>query len=85
MSAYTLDSLIETLTEIRDSGTPGDTRLLIAYQPSWPLRANVENVRVLTDDDGYDHSDQTAVWIAASSSVGYDDDPYAPHAAWDED
>jgi hypothetical protein len=76
----TLGQLIDELTEVmRDNENGSELPVRIAYQPNYPLRATVECVALNEDDD----SDGQTVWIAASSTVGHDENPYAPASAWE--
>ena len=72
----TVDDLLGVLTEVSDAGY-GDCKVRIAYQPSWPLRARVENVTAIEDEEG-----GMVIWLAANESV-YGEDPYAPREAWE--
>jgi hypothetical protein len=69
-----------------------DADVRIAYQPSWPLAAEVANVtsseeaELLSDDEAMEVAapdPPNVVWIAATSGVGrHDENPYAPSGAW---
>jgi hypothetical protein len=50
----------------------------VAYQPSYPLAAEIAAVTDLVES-----SEEGFVWIATSSGVGYSESPYAPRDAWD--
>jgi hypothetical protein len=85
-----ISQLIDRLTEAMENN--GDRDVLLAYQPNWPLAAGVSNVYDPAEDDnradeeGDEHAlsdrDSDVLWIAASTSVEYDQNPYAPRAAW---
>jgi len=86
-----ISELIDHLTTALEDN--GDREVLIAYQPNWPLAAGVANVYDPADDDDdrdEDDPDESApsdrdasvLWIAASTNAGYDQNPYAPRAAW---
>ena len=76
----TLNELIERLEEYRDAG---DVEVRIASQPSYPLAADVGAVTIVRN--GQEMGRKGAVlWIAASGSVGYGEDPYAPKHAWND-
>lgn len=86
-----ISTLIDRLTEAMENN--GDRDVLVAYQPNWPLAAGVANVYDPADDDDRDEDDDpddaeisdrdsSVLWIAASTSVEYDQNPYAPRAAW---
>lgn len=80
----TLSELIEQLTMIAEQHPDHDPEVRIAYQPRWPLRASVANVRSLTDDEDED-AKPPVVWLAASNAAPWDESPYAPKSAWDEE
>jgi hypothetical protein len=79
-----LDTLIEQLTEIRDSHDADSIDIRIAYQPNWPLKATLHTVAhdrdraEEEDEDGYSQ----VVWLVAGD-VPYDENPYAHRALWD--
>lgn len=109
----TLSELIDQLTALQEAHEGQDPEVRIAYQPSWPLRAKIANVRALTGDDAPDEEelelarelvaagDEEAegfaaaqamledhppvVWLAASDAAPWDESPYAPRSAWDEE
>ncbi len=74
----TLSELIVHLTDLAET-TEDDPQVRIAYQPSWPLRASLSNVTVASDDSGNEF-----LWLAASTSAPYDENPYAPGNVWDD-
>jgi hypothetical protein len=79
----TVGELVEHLEEIRDR-VGADAPVRIAFQPEYPLRASVANVTAhVADDEGLEV--EPLVWIAATASVGYSENPYAPRSAWEED
>lgn len=53
----TLSELIDQLTAIQEAHEGQDPEVRIAYQPSWPLRAKIANVRALTGDDAPDEEE----------------------------
>lgn len=85
-----ISQLIDHLTEAMENN--GDREVLLAYQPNWPLAADISNVYDPAEDDnradeeGDEHAlsdrDSDVLWIAATTGVGYGDNPYAPRAAW---
>lgn len=84
-----ISELIEQLQAVLED--EGDLDVRIAMQPSWPLAANVAAVVTdkaarANDEDAMpnDEDARNVVWIAASSSVGYSENPYAPRGAWAE-
>lgn len=109
----TLSELIDQLTALQEAHEGQDPEVRIAYQPSWPLRAKIANVRALTGDDAPDEEelelarelvaagDEEAegfaaaqamledhppvVWLAASDAAPWDESPYAPRDAWEEE
>lgn len=109
----TLSELIDQLTALQEAHEGQDPEVRIAYQPSWPLRAKIANVRALTGDDAPDEEelelarelvaagDEEAdgfaaaqamledhppvVWLAASDAAPWNESPYAPRSAWDEE
>lgn len=109
----TLSELIDQLMALQEAHEGQDPEVRIAYQPSWPLRAKIANVRALTGDDAPDEEeleyarelvaagDEEAegfaaaqamledhppvIWLAASHSAPWDESPYAPKSAWDEE
>ena len=109
----TLSELIDQLTALQEAHEGQDPEVRIAYQPSWPLRAKIANVRALTGDDAPDEEelelarelvatgDEEAdgfaaaqamledhppvVWLAASDAAPWDESPYAPRSAWNEE
>ena len=109
----TLSELIDQLTALQEAHEGQDPEVRIAYQPSWPLRAKIANVRALTGDDAPDEEelelarelvaagDEEAegfaaaqamledhppvVWLAASDAAPWNESPYAPREAWEEE
>lgn len=109
----TLSELIDQLTAIQEAHEGQDPEVRIAYQPSWPLRAKIANVRALTGDDAPDEEelelarelvaagDEEAegfaaaqamledhppvIWLAADGSAPWNESPYAPRDAWEEE
>lgn len=109
----TLSELIDQLTALQEAHEGQDPEVRIAYQPSWPLRAKIANVRALTGDDAPDEEelelarelvvagDEEAdgfaaaqamledhppvVWLAASNAAPWNESPYAPRDAWEEE
>ena len=66
----TLDELIHELTNLSEEGF-GDSRVRLAFQPSWPLRMEVGRVHAMhQDDDGEQEED------------GYED---TPPPGWEAD
>lgn len=109
----TLSELIDQLTALQEAHEGQDPQVRIAYQPSWPLRSTIANVRALTGDDAPSEEEMEmarelvaagdeeaegfaaaqamledhppVVWLAASHSAPWDESPYAPKSAWDEE
>ena len=109
----TLSELIDQLTVLQEAHEGQDPEVRIAYQPSWPLRARIANVRALAGDDAPDEEelklarelvaagDEEAdgfaaaqamledhppvVWLAASDAAPWNESPYAPRDAWEEE
>ena len=71
-----------------------DAEVRVALQPSWPLRASVQNVicseelRNLDGEGGPLDPDadleEAFVWIAVDQVSSSSENPYAPRAAWSE-
>jgi hypothetical protein len=69
-----------------------DAEIRVAFQPSWPLRARVQNViasdEVVDEDDededpaAADQRGENIVWIAVDQVSQYDENPYAPKTVW---
>lgn len=91
----TVADLIEELQNF-DPESP----VFVAFQPSWPLAAEIANITEVSPDDedeDWDEEQQewvpvneqpdvpNVVWIALTSGVRGDMSPYAPKAAWGED
>ena len=53
----TLSELIDQLTALQEAHEGQDPEVRIAYQPSWPLRAKIANVRALAGDDAPDEEE----------------------------
>lgn len=109
----TLSELIDQLTALQEAYEGQDPEVRIAYQPSWPLRAKIANVRAIAGDDtpseeemelarelvaaGDEEAEGFAaaqamledhppvVWLAASDAAPWNESPYAPRSAWDEE
>lgn len=109
----TLSELIDQLTALQEAHEGQDPEVRIAYQPSWPLRAKIANVRALTGDDAPDEEEMEmarelvaagdeeaegfaaaqamledhppVVWLAASDAAPWNESPYAPRDAWEEE
>ena len=69
---------VSTLLKLLE-GVDENAEVMIAYQPNWPLAAEVANV--VPNDERQDreddhHGDGTMVWIVAGDAPY--DDPYAP-------
>lgn len=83
----TVNEMLEKLQDEVEAGR-GEYELRIAYQPTYPLRAEVANVVASDDMDEDEDGNYEAdcfVWIAATASVaGYDESPYAPSTAWSD-
>lgn len=70
--SYTVQDLIDELEFLEPTA-----EVRIAYQPSYPLAADIAAVTDLVES-----SEEGFVWIAASGGVGYQESPYAPRDAW---
>jgi hypothetical protein len=71
----------ELITELENFDPDAPVR--IAFQPTRPLRAEAGNVVAQGElVDGERDEDPRLVWIAATTSVGYNENPYAPREAW---
>lgn len=109
----TLSELIDQLTALQEAHEGQDPEVRIAYQPSWPLRAKIANVRALTGDDAPSEEEMElarelvaagdeeaegfaaaqamledhppVVWLAASDAAPWNESPYAPRDAWEEE
>ncbi len=68
----TLDEVIEMLIELRDNYGHGQSRVMVASQPSYPLSNYISNI---TTEIG----DGDEIWIAVQQD---DERPYAPREAW---
>jgi hypothetical protein len=69
----TLDELIAELEEIRDA-KDGDLDVRVAQQPNWPLRNALQCVKV----------HEGKLWLVASGTAPYDENPYCSKRLWDE-
>ena len=72
----TVSQLIELLSEM----DPGD-EVRLATQPSYPLAFHIAGVAALDNEADEDELEPGVVWIAAGD---HPDQPYAPHAAFDQ-
>lgn len=88
----TLDQLVECLTELQQDGY-GDSRVRLAFQPSWPLALEVGRITPLNvndtseEEDGYEDTpppgfgdvlaEDFVIWIADGGHP-HDASPYAP-------
>jgi poly-beta-hydroxyalkanoate depolymerase len=72
----TIQDLIDQLTEVADE-LGGDTPVMAAIQPSYPLAHQIAGVSVT----GEDTEDSPTVWIAVSDDHSTAS-PYAPTDAW---
>lgn len=78
----TIDELRRIVIELEvDHGSDCEVRL--AFQPNWPLSFHINRIRYV--DGPEDGSQPAAVWITASDSHPYDENPYAPREAWDQE
>lgn len=79
-------SMTVGMLKARLEGYDDDEPVRIAYQPSWPLAAELADVTSLNDldipeadiDDSHHGDKPEAVWLVAGDSPH--DDPYAPGA-----
>lgn len=66
----TVAELSEALAEyLAEGGSPGDT-VRIAYQPSWPLVAEVARTHAPALDDA-DDAAEAVLYVMAGPDVGY--------------
>lgn len=66
--AMTLDEMIERLTEIRDDfNVRGDTRIRGAFQPNYPLIANIAAITTVINCE----EDDKIVYIAFTDGTQY--------------
>ena len=80
-----LSELIELLELHQQAAGDADPEVRIAYQPNYPLAAEVSAVTKISGEANCG-GDEPTIWIAASSGVNsYSENPYAPQAAWDGD
>ena len=56
-------------------------RVCGAYQPNYPLAANISHLKALPHES---NPDESVVWVALSSAP-HDLNPYAPNDAWEDD
>ena len=56
-------------------------RVCGAYQPNYPLAANISRLTALPHES---NPDESVVWVALSSAP-HDLNPYAPGDAWEDD
>lgn len=80
----TVQELIDQL-ECQDP----ELEVRIAFQPSYPLAAHVANIISSEEIGGGEEPEledtieaKPIVWLAATESVGYNENPYAPRGAW---
>jgi len=71
----TLNELIERLEEIRDEAS-GDIQILGAFQPNYPLVADVAAVTTFLSED----ADESGVYIALADARNY-----GSSAMWDDE
>lgn len=79
--SMTIGELLEELQMMAEEHGD-DVEVRIAYQPSYPLAADLDAVTLVKNEQGVHRKDKI-VWLAASTSVGYSENPYAPSQAWD--
>lgn len=62
----------------------GDAEVRVAYQPSYPLRAEISNVTFVEPDaDDDDEPQEKILWLAVDG-VYSSESPYAPRRAWED-
>lgn len=66
--------MISTVGELKEllEDFDDDAQLRVAYQPGYPLAAQLQEVTRIGG----------TLWLAASSGVDYDESPYAPAEAF---
>lgn len=74
----TLNELIEELLELRDSEDCGESEVMAAVQPNYPLAAEVDAITFDCASKGH----SPVVWIATGAAP-HGRNPYAPKHAWD--
>ena len=74
MTKWTVDRLIERLTEVSEEGK-GEWEVRIAMQPNYPLQSHLKGVAHCEEEL------PDVVFLAESSQVY--DTPYAPRWVWD--
>lgn len=79
---------VQELIQELENHDPQDV-VRIAFQPSYPLAANVANVissaeimEGVEPEEGDTIEAKPIVWLAATESVSHDENPYAPREAW---
>ncbi len=84
---HNLNELIERLVDIRDEmgeEAADDCLVRFAYQPSWPLVGSVDAIS-LQRNSAAKGREGTVLWLASDGAASYNEDPYAPKAAFDDD
>lgn len=85
---------VRNVGELRDvlEDYDDDTKVRVAFQLSWPLRAYISNVVArdggedsLPDDRHDDREEEDVLWIAVEQVSGSGhESPYAPKELWNE-
>jgi hypothetical protein len=89
----TIKELIDTLTEMVESGTPDDTEVRLAQQPRWAFEYEIGRVTEVNlnepdpdDDEEADGTDEDryVVYIGEGSQLGYLSGIAARELGWKE-
>ena len=83
----TLNELLEELQDIvANDDEAGEAEVRIAYQPNYPLAAEVDAITLETqrhDEKNKRGASDFVLWLAAGSISAYRENPYAPSLAWE--
>ena len=66
--------------DVKTCHRAADIRVCAAYQPNYPLAANISHLKTLPHES---NTDKSVVWVALSSAP-HDLNPYAPNDAWED-
>lgn len=75
----TLDELIQRLEDLRDVLGTGDSEVLVATQPSYPISLEITDT-VLAKEIPPNDEDDYRTWIVTKQ---HNAQPYAPKALWE--
>ena len=76
----TIAELLDVLQDFAAECGP-ETPVRIAFQPNYPMRAEIQNVTTLDTSGEFDDK-QPFIWIAATDTA-WGENPYAPESAWE--